>query len=462
MKEMISSRSATSLGAQNVDFDNFDDMYRPPNGPNAGKPFGTELHALCELYKNKSPLSSSPNLTYLLNSLLRDSSVQAVLPFEAIIIIEQILDGLDNVCEFPSRLTKHHRFRLSQCVGNAGLVPLLIEVAESISKDVQSDSSSVDHSPNWTQWISDCKVVLAFVKYLSDNVKLSFEPGIRFRLLAKLRSDPRGKPPSAKAYTSSEHISLTSTDSVQIASSGDDLYDIDGFFRKGSHYPCWYVGCERGVYKKDSDKKDSQDAARKQESESSGADGGCAKDFPAGRGRTGGLFTFVCPHGVCYGFHIIPRGEGRNDVFTTIKTRFKIAPHIIVYDFACQLMEYCLNRDPEFFAFTRFFIDRFHESNHTSCSPAHFLRHYAQLGWLNSQVNEQLNSKLKTALSRKENYNYPNFMHSARLAIRVINQEKNNKTRMYCQIAQSLPTTLGLLEQERRQSRAEDSTDDNA
>ena len=65
----------------------------------------------------------------------------------------------------------------------------------------------------------------------------------------------------------------------------------------------------------------------------------------------GGLFTFVCPHGLCYGFHIIPKAEGRNDVFTTIKKRFKIAPHIIVYDFACQLMEYCLNRDPGGFSY---------------------------------------------------------------------------------------------------------------
>ena len=37
----------------------------------------------------------------------------------------------------------------------------------------------------------------------------------------------------------------------------------------------------------------------------------------------------------------------------------------IVYDNACGLHAYCLNRDPNFFKNTRFLVDRFHYSNHT-------------------------------------------------------------------------------------------------
>jgi hypothetical protein len=49
---------------------------------------------------------------------------------------------------------------------------------------------------------------------------------------------------------------------------------------------------------------------------------------------------------VSYGYHILRKGEGRNDPFTTIITRFKHPPRVIIYDFACQFMEYCLNRAP--------------------------------------------------------------------------------------------------------------------
>ena len=49
---------------------------------------------------------------------------------------------------------------------------------------------------------------------------------------------------------------------------------------------------------------------------------------------------------------------------------------------------YCLNRDPERFALTHFFIDRFHENNHNACSKAHFLSGSADMSFLNSQTAE--------------------------------------------------------------------------
>jgi hypothetical protein len=53
----------------------------------------------------------------------------------------------------------------------------------------------------------------------------------------------------------------------------------------------------------------------------------------------GGIFTFMCVHGLCIGHHIIPKAEGRNDPFTVLRTRFKVPPKIVIYDFACQLQE---------------------------------------------------------------------------------------------------------------------------
>ena len=43
---------------------------------------------------------------------------------------------------------------------------------------------------------------------------------------------------------------------------------------------------------------------------------------------------------------------------------FFSAPKVIIYDNACSLHQYCLNRDPEFFKNTEFYIDRLHWDNH--------------------------------------------------------------------------------------------------
>ena len=109
--------------------------------------------------------------------------------------------------------------------------------------------------------------------------------------------------------------------------------------------------------------------------------------------KTGGVFSFFCRHGFCYGcvqsrwpmpnliplarFHVMHSSEGRNDPFSVLKTYLRDPPKLIVYDFACSLEEYCLNRDPWWFRDTMFAIDRFHWKNHRSyayivagfCSP---------------------------------------------------------------------------------------------
>lgn len=117
------------------------------------------------------------------------------------------------------------------------------------------------------------------------------------------------------------------------------------------------------------------------------------------RGYTGGLLGLWCTHGVCYGFHVIPQGEGRNDVFSAIYTRFKVAPEVVVYDFACALGPYCMQREAEYWRDTLFVIDRFHASGHKTCSAACMLSTYAdhnqRLAAVNSSVAEMGNSQLR-------------------------------------------------------------------
>lgn len=93
-------------------------------------------------------------------------------------------------------------------------------------------------------------------------------------------------------------------------------------------------------------------------------------------GLTGGLLVLWCPHGSCVGFHCLPRGEGRNDVFSALYTFWETAPEVIVYDFGCELGPYCMLRAPDFFQNTRFLIDDFHAQGHSRCSRACMTKNY--------------------------------------------------------------------------------------
>ncbi|CAK5264412.1 unnamed protein product [Mycena citricolor] len=116
------------------------------------------------------------------------------------------------------------------------------------------------------------------------------------------------------------------------------------------------------------------------------------------RRLTGGIMCVWCTHSVCYGFHCIPKGEGRNDVFSALITRWETAPKRVIYDFACALGPYCMTREPTFFANTQFLIDDFHSVGHTKCSEAAFLKTYCRvdprLSRINSSAGECGNSGL--------------------------------------------------------------------
>ncbi|KAJ7229018.1 hypothetical protein GGX14DRAFT_346881 [Mycena pura] len=116
------------------------------------------------------------------------------------------------------------------------------------------------------------------------------------------------------------------------------------------------------------------------------------------RRLTGGIMCVWCTHSICYGFHCIPRGEGRNDVFSALITRWETAPKRVIYDFACALGPYCMTREPDFFSKTQFLIDDFHAQGHTKCSPAAFLKSHCnvdpRLSYINSSAGECGNSGL--------------------------------------------------------------------
>lgn len=117
-----------------------------------------------------------------------------------------------------------------------------------------------------------------------------------------------------------------------------------------------------------------------------------------------GIFTAHCPHRTCIGFHLMEKFEGPSSVFEVLFTRFASCPGYIIYDNACNLMRYCLKREPLFFAKARFLIDRLHYKCHRTCHSGFNMNSYPPetpvlggrmaLRDVNSQVCEQTNSQL--------------------------------------------------------------------
>ena len=129
----------------------------------------------------------------------------------------------------------------------------------------------------------------------------------------------------------------------------------------------------------------------------------CSKNFQkANRYGSCACFLFVCPkHGHCYGFHVINGAEGRKDPFSALLKYLPKAPRLLFYDFACQLSEYALNREPGYFSNTEFFHDIFHSVNHT-CPYAFQCESIADKRCINTSAAEQFNSyfvKIKTTAS---------------------------------------------------------------
>ena len=126
----------------------------------------------------------------------------------------------------------------------------------------------------------------------------------------------------------------------------------------------------------------------------------CKHNFYKPGKRTGGVFTCMCQHGIAYASFIIKEAEGRNEPFTFLTCFLETAPRVVIYDFACSLMDYCLNRAPTYFRDTLFFVDVFHWVNHVACARSFSIRAYSEykdivMRTQNSEACEQINAAMK-------------------------------------------------------------------
>lgn len=131
-----------------------------------------------------------------------------------------------------------------------------------------------------------------------------------------------------------------------------------------------------------------------------------------------------CEHGVCYAPFIIPKAEGRDELFSFIIEFLRKAPEIVVYDFCCAFQEYCLNRLPGWFENTFVFIDRTHWPGHNKCALGYCLSRIRKLSHLNSQTAEQCNSVLRVYERSLSRMAQVPFMLALRLVLDNWNKNK--------------------------------------
>ena len=121
--------------------------------------------------------------------------------------------------------------------------------------------------------------------------------------------------------------------------------------------------------------------------------------------------------------------ESPRHPFKIFRSRFSRPPKLIVYDNACKLHQYCLNRELAHFSHTQFAVDRFHWKGHTGCSSGYNLNIYkvSITSKINSQVNEQANDGLQCIKSQLAYISHENFMHTISLFLAIKNLDAQKR-----------------------------------
>ena len=165
-------------------------------------------------------------------------------------------------------------------------------------------------------------------------------------------------------------------------------------------------------------------------------DGPCRKKYPkVSFGGYSYMFLWFCPiHGHCYGFHLIDGAEGRKDVFSSLLKYKETMPKELFYDNACQLLEYCMNREPDLFKNTRFWHDLFHSIAHL-CGINYKSTRIEGLEGINSEICEQVNSYLQSVKYTGAHLSQEHFVFFLQFFLYLLNEDKTERQREMAKIA---------------------------
>ena len=108
--------------------------------------------------------------------------------------------------------------------------------------------------------------------------------------------------------------------------------------------------------------------------------------------------------------------------------------HDIYYDFACQLSEYCLNREPELFKNTRFWHDLFHFIGHL-CGVNFKSGRVLGLEGVNTEIYEQVNSFLQCIKYTDAHLSQDHFTFFLQFFLCLMNRDKTERYQKQASIA---------------------------
>lgn len=195
-------------------------------------------------------------LAMLVKYVAADSSIIATLPLIGSTILRKLLDDCHHSArQLPDKYTSTLKAELGGLAGQPVVSVLLQEICAHVKTMPAQTQGAVTRGSvlNDDPSILDCNAVLAFLRYLCDNVQFAFEPDMRQRLFERIDN---------------EGWSLAEGNEVS-ADEDDGGYDKHEFLHSGIHSPNLMKVRERGVYAKDAKAKD----------EKSSQEGGCDKQF---------------------------------------------------------------------------------------------------------------------------------------------------------------------------------------
>jgi hypothetical protein len=109
------------------------------------------------------------------------------------------------------------------------------------------------------------------------------------------------------------------------------------------------------------------------------------------------------------------RNESASVPFDIFRSCFRTPPRVIVYDNACGLATYAMQREPVLFRDTLFCCDPLHWLDHTACSCAHYVGSFEQfIGWRNWEVCEQAHRRMNKSAASLSYMSQENFMYMSR------------------------------------------------
>ena len=215
-----------------------------------------------------------------------------------------------------------------------------------------------------------------------------------------------------------------------------DRTDVDYFpYTEGKEpatqfYPVW----QTRVYPKRYDVNNKADKAQ------------CEKNYKNSKKYSNGVFSIGCSCrlNITYGFELMIGHESPENPFRVLTTRDINLKNLegVIYDHACGLQKYALNREAQKFEFTRFLVDGSHvnahkklkkstftQGGHPGCSWGYdFNRVTKHLNFpANSQGREQIHKLIEPMASSLRYMRYDNYMNIMKAFFGYTNLKKLKK-----------------------------------